>query len=109
MALVWHVWGQTSCKSWPGATGAASWRQRQLDALAAQYWRWSIQGAGCWTRICRFRRFRRAFCTQDGCRCASSLVEQGLQSLLSAMKPADLVGFSFGGMVAGFIAEQCTL
>jgi 2-hydroxy-6-oxonona-2,4-dienedioate hydrolase len=104
-ALVWHVWGQARCK--PG-----------LAPLVLLH-----GGSGSWTHWLRnigpFVDSGRQVLVPDlpgfgdsaalpHARDADALpvpLAQGLLSLLGDA-PCDLVGFSFGGMVAGFVAAQ---
>jgi len=103
--LVWHLWGKDLCDPALAPVvllhgGSGSWMHwlRNIGALV---------DSGRWVLVPDLPGFGESAAPLDGTD-ADALpgpVEQGLQSLLGNAA-CDLVGFSFGGMVAGFIAEQ---
>ena len=103
--LVWHVWGQaTRHPALPPLVllhgGSGSWTHwlRNITALV---------DAGRWVLVPDLPGFGDSAAPLHGTDADAlpGLVEQGLQCLLGDAA-CDWVGFSFGGMVAGFIAEQ---
>ena len=104
-AFVWHVWGQASRQ--PGLApvvllhgGSGSWTHwlRNIGPLV---------NAGRWVLVPDLPGFGDSAAPLHGTDADAlpELVVEGLQSLIGNAA-CDLVGFSFGGMVAGFIAEQ---
>ena len=103
--LVWHVWGQaTRHRALPPLVllhgGSGSWTHwlRNITALV---------DSGRWVLVPDLPGFGDSAAPVHGTDADAlpGLVEQGLQCLLGDAA-CDWVGFSFGGMVAGFIAEQ---
>ena len=102
-AMVWRRWGESDGGGAPVVLlhgGAGSWNHwvRNIGPLVAagrQVWVPDLPGFGESAR-------------PAGCTDADALpgpVEAGLQAVLGDAA-CDLVGFSFGGMVAGFVAAQ---
>ena len=103
--MVWHHWGQaTRHPALPPLVllhgGSGSWMHwlRNIDALV---------DSGRWVLVPDLPGFGDSAAPLHGTDADAlpGLVEQGLQCLLGDVA-CDLIGFSFGGMVAGFIAEQ---
>ncbi len=102
--LVWHLWGQTSPQRPPlvllhGGSGSWTHWQRNIEALVA---------AGRQLLVPDLPGFGDSALPPAG-RDADAMpapLEQGLQSLLGSTV-CELVGFSFGGMVAGLWAQAC--
>ncbi len=104
-AMVWHTWGQAARR--PGLApvvllhgGSGSWMHwlRNIPALVE---------AGRWVLVPDLPGFGDSAVPAGGSD-ADALpdpMEQGLK-ILVGNAACDLVGFSFGGMVAGFIAER---
>ncbi len=104
--MVWHTWGQATRR--PGLAplvllygGSGSWMHwlRNIPALAA---------SGCWALVPDLPGFGDSAAWPSRApmpTCCSSCVEQGLAPPAGSAA-CDLVGFSFGGMVAGFLAER---
>ena len=104
-AMVWHCWGKETCN--PALAplvllhgGSGSWTHwlRNIGALV---------DSGRWVLVPDLPGFGDSEAPLNGTDADAEpgLVEHGLQILLGDVA-CDLVGFSFGGMVAGFIAEQ---
>ena len=104
-AMVWHTWGQATRR--PGLAplvllhgGSGSWMHwlRNIPALAA---------SGRWVLVPDLPGFGDSAAPLRGTDAdvLPDPVEQGL-ALLAGEAACDLVGFSFGGMVAGFLAER---
>lgn len=104
-AMVWHSWGQATRR--PGLAplvllhgGSGSWMHwlRNIPALAA---------SGRWVLVPDLPGFGDSAAPLRGTDAdvLPEPVEQGL-ALLAGDAACDLVGFSFGGMVAGFLAER---
>lgn len=104
-AMVWHTWGQATRR--PGLAplvllhgGSGSWMHwlRNIPALAA---------SGRWLLVPDLPGFGDSAAPLRGTDAdvLPEPVEQGL-ALLAGEAACDLVGFSFGGMVAGFLAER---
>lgn len=104
-AMVWHSWGQATRR--PGLAplvllhgGSGSWMHwlRNIPALAA---------SGRWVLVPDLPGFGDSAAPLRGTDAdvLPEPVEQGL-ALLAGEAACDLVGFSFGGMVAGFLAER---
>lgn len=104
-AMVWHAWGQATRR--PGLAplvllhgGSGSWMHwlRNIPALAA---------SGRWVLVPDLPGFGDSAAPRQGTDAdvLPEPVEQGL-ALLAGEAACDLVGFSFGGMVAGFLAER---
>jgi len=104
-AMVWHVWGKDNCN--PALAplvllhgGSGSWMHwlRNVAALA---------DAGRWVLVPDLPGFGDSALPLLGtdADAIAEPLEQGLQCLLGD-QTCDLVGFSFGGMVAGFVAAQ---
>lgn len=104
-AMVWHHWGKATRH--PALAplvllhgGSGSWMHwlRNIDALV---------DSGRWVLVPDLPGFGDSSAPLHGTDADAlpGLVEQGLQSLLCDAA-CDLVGFSFGGMVAGFLAAQ---
>jgi 2-hydroxy-6-oxonona-2,4-dienedioate hydrolase len=103
--MVWHAWGQATQR--PGLVplvllhgGSGSWMHwlRNIPALAA---------SGRWVLVPDLPGFGDSAAPLRGTD-ADALpepVERGL-AMLVGDAACDLVGFSFGGMVAGFLAER---
>jgi pimeloyl-ACP methyl ester carboxylesterase len=102
-ALFWHCWGTLQQGQHPLVLlhgGSGSWNHwvRNINTLVAagrQVWVPDLPGCG------ESAKPAEAEDADD----LPAPVEQGLQALLGDA-PIDLVGFSFGGMVAGFVARQ---
>ncbi|WP_036839332.1 alpha/beta fold hydrolase [Polaromonas sp. CF318] len=103
--MVWHSWGQATRR--PGLAplvllhgGSGSWMHwlRNLAALAA---------SGRWLLVPDLPGFGDSAAPPRGTDAdvLPEPVEQGL-AVLVGDAACDLVGFSFGGMVAGFLAER---
>ncbi|WP_457280123.1 alpha/beta fold hydrolase [Polaromonas sp. P5_D5] len=103
--MVWHTWGQATRR--PGLAplvllhgGSGSWMHwlRNIPALAA---------SGRWVLVPDLPGFGDSAAPLRGTDAdvLPEPVEQGL-ALLAGEAACDLVGFSFGGMVAGFVAER---
>lgn len=103
--MVWHIWGQATRR--PGLAplvllhgGSGSWMHwlRNIPALAA---------SGRWVLVPDLPGFGDSAAPLRGTDAdvLPEPVEQGL-ALLAGEAACDLVGFSFGGMVAGFVAER---
>lgn len=104
-AMVWHSWGEAARR--PGLAplvllhgGSGSWMHwlRNIPALAA---------SGRWVLVPDLPGFGDSAAPLRGTDAdvLPEPVEQGL-ALLAGDAACDLVGFSFGGMVAGFLAER---
>lgn len=105
--MVWHTWGQAARR--PGLAplvllhgGSGSWMHwlRNIPALVA---------SGRWVLVPDLPGFGDSAVPAGGSD-ADALpepMEEGLKVLVGDAA-CDLVGFSFGGMVAGFIAERFT-
>jgi len=104
-AMVWHTWGQATRR--PGLAplvllhgGSGSWMHwlRNIAALAA---------SGRWLLVPDLPGFGDSAAPTRGTDAdvLPEPVEQGL-AMLVGDAACDLVGFSFGGMVAGFLAER---
>lgn len=104
-AMVWHTWGQATRR--PGLAplvllhgGSGSWMHwlRNISALAA---------SGRWVLVPDLPGFGDSAAPPQGTDAdvLPEPVEQGL-ALLVGEAACDLVGFSFGGMVAGFLADR---
>ena len=104
-AMVWHSWGQATRR--PGLAplvllhgGSGSWMHwlRNIPALA---------DSGRWLLVPDLPGFGDSAAPLQGTDAdvLPEPVEQGL-ALLAGEAACDLVGFSFGGMVAGFLAER---
>ncbi|CDS54842.1 2-hydroxy-6-oxo-6-phenylhexa-2,4-dienoate hydrolase [Polaromonas sp. CG9_12] len=103
--MVWHLWGKATRHPALAPVvllhgGSGSWTHwlRNIGALA---------DSGRWVLVPDLPGFGESDMPLHGTD-ADALpgpVEQGLQCILGDAA-CDLVGFSFGGMVAGFIAEQ---
>ncbi|MEO6322444.1 MAG: alpha/beta fold hydrolase [Polaromonas sp.] len=104
-AMVWHLWGKDSCH--PSLAplvllhgGSGSWTHwlRNIGALV---------DSGRWVLVPDLPGFGDSAAPLHGTDADAlpGLVEHGLQRLLGDAA-CDLVGFSFGGLVAGFIAVQ---
>jgi 2-hydroxy-6-oxonona-2,4-dienedioate hydrolase len=103
--MVWHTWGQATRRPELAPLvllhgGSGSWMHwlRNIPALAAQ-------AAGCWCPTFRVSAIRRRRCSGTDADVLPEPVEQGL-AMLAGDSACDLVGFSFGGMVAGFLAQR---
>jgi 2-hydroxy-6-oxonona-2,4-dienedioate hydrolase len=104
-AMVWHTWGQAARRPELAPLvllhgGSGSWMHwlRNIPALAA---------SGRWVLVPDLPGFGDSAAPLRGTD-ADALpepVEQGL-AVLVGDAACDLVGFSFGGMVAGFLAER---
>ena len=103
--IVWHLWGKDTRN--PALAplvllhgGSGSWMHwlRNITALV---------DAGRWVVVPDLPGFGDSAAPLHGTDADAlpELVEQGLKCLLGD-EACDLVGFSFGGMVAGFIAEK---
>ena len=103
--MVWHLWGKDTRN--PALAplvllhgGSGSWMHwlRNITALV---------DAGRWVVVPDLPGFGDSAAPLHGTDADAlpELVEQGLKCLLGD-EACDLVGFSFGGMVAGFIAEK---
>ncbi|WP_232290699.1 alpha/beta fold hydrolase [Polaromonas naphthalenivorans] len=103
--LVWHAWGQAACN--PALAplvllhgGSGSWTHwlRNIEALAE---------SGRWVLVPDLPGFGDSAAPLHGTDADAipEPFEQGLQCLLGE-QACDLVGFSFGGMVAGLVAAQ---
>jgi 2-hydroxy-6-oxonona-2,4-dienedioate hydrolase len=103
--MVWHSWGQATRR--PGLAplvllhgGSGSWMHwlRNIPALA---------DSGRWVLVPDLPGFGDSAAPWQGTDAdvLPEPVEQGL-ALLAGEAACDLVGFSFGGMVAGFLAER---
>jgi 2-hydroxy-6-oxonona-2,4-dienedioate hydrolase len=103
--MVWHTWGQATRR--PGQAplvllhgGSGSWMHwlRNIPALAA---------SGRWVLVPDLPGFGDSAAPLRGTDAdvLPEPVEQGLAMLLGD-SACDLVGFSFGGMVAGFLAQR---
>ena len=104
-SMVWHHWGKATCHPVLAPLvllhgGSGSWMHwlRNIDALV---------DSGRWVLVPDLPGFGDSAAPLHGTDADAlpGLVEQGLEYLLGDAA-CDLVGFSFGGMVAGFIAEQ---
>lgn len=104
-AMVWHTWGQATRRPRPAPLvllhgGSGSWMHwlRNIPALAA---------SGRWVLVPDLPGFGDSAAPLRGTDAdvLPEPVEQGL-ALLAGEAACDLVGFSFGGMVAGFLAER---
>jgi 2-hydroxy-6-oxonona-2,4-dienedioate hydrolase len=104
-AMVWHTWGQATRR--PGLAplvllhgGSGSWMHwlRNIPALAA---------SGRWVLVPDLPGFGDSAPPLRGTDAdvLPEPVEQGLATLVGEAA-CDLVGFSFGGMVAGFLADR---
>lgn len=103
--MVWHLWGHEGCEPDLAPVvllhgGSGSWMHwlRNIDALVK---------AGRWVLVPDLPGFgdsARPLYGTDADAIPEPL-EQGLQCLLGG-RACDLVGFSFGGMVAGLVASQ---
>ncbi len=101
--LVWHRWGLVGGSRRPLVLlhgGSGSWNHwvRNIDALVAaghELWVPDLPGFG----------ESAAPAVGEDADALPEPVEQGLQQLLGDAA-CNLVGFSFGGMVAGFLAER---
>ena len=104
-AMVWHTWGQATRR--PGLAplvllhgGSGSWMHwlRNISTLAA---------SGRWLLVPDLPGFGDSAAPPRGTDAdvLPEPVEQGL-AVLVGDAACDLVGFSFGGMVAGFLAER---
>ena len=103
--MVWHVWGKDSCN--PALAplvllhgGSGSWMHWLRNAAA-------LVDAGRWVLVPDLPGFGDSAAPLHGTDADAipEPLEQGLQCLLGD-KACDLVGFSFGGMVAGLVAAQ---
>ena len=103
--MVWHLWGQESCEPALAPVvllhgGSGSWTHwlRTVQALV---------DAGRWVLVPDLPGFGDSSLPPHGTDADAipEPLEQGLQHLLGA-RACDLVGFSFGGMVAGMVAAQ---
>ena len=103
--MVWHFWGKDSCN--PALAplvllhgGSGSWTHwlRNIGSLA---------DSGRWLLVPDLPGFGDSAAPLHGTDADAlpELLEQGLTCLLGDAA-CDLVGFSFGGMVAGFVAAQ---
>ena len=101
--MVWHAWGQNTCDpTLPPVIllhgGSGSWTHwlRNIDCLL---------GAGRWVLVPDLPGFGDSALPAHGLDADAipEPLEQGLQGLLGD-RACDLVGFSFGGMVAGLLA-----
>lgn len=104
-AMVWHHWGKSTRDPVLAPLvllhgGSGSWMHwlRNIDVLV---------DSGRWVLVPDLPGFGDSAAPLHGTDADAlpGLVEQGLQSLLGDAA-CDLVGFSFGGMVAGFLAAQ---
>ena len=104
-SMVWHGWGQASCNPAHAPVvllhgGSGSWTHwlRNIAVLV---------GSGRWVLAPDLPGFGDSASplTGNDADVLPELVEQGMQHLLGR-EACDLVGFSFGGMVAGLLAEQ---
>ena len=103
--MVWHSWGQARCNPAHAPVvllhgGSGSWTH-WLRNIAA------LTNAGRWVLAPDLPGFGDSASplTGNDADVLPGLVEQGMQHLLGSAT-CDLVGFSFGGMVAGLLAEQ---
>ena len=103
--MVWHFWGKDTCSPDLAPVvllhgGSGSWTHwlRNIDALIK---------AGRWVLVPDLPGFGDSSLPPHGtdADAVPKPLEQGLQCLLGE-KACDLVGFSFGGMVAGMVAAQ---
>lgn len=103
--MVWHAWGQSACD--PALAplvllhgGSGSWTHwlRNITGLLA---------AGRWVLVPDLPGFGDSALPASGtdADAVPEPLEQGLQCLLGG-RACDLVGFSFGGMVAGLLAAS---
>jgi 2-hydroxy-6-oxonona-2,4-dienedioate hydrolase len=103
--LVWHLWGKDSCHRSLAPLvllhgGSGSWTHWLRNIP-------SVVESGRWVLVPDLPGFGDSAAPVHGTDADAlpGLLEQGLKCLLGDAA-CDLVGFSFGGMVAGFIAEQ---
>lgn len=103
--IVWHFWGKDSCNLALAPLvllhgGSGSWTHwlRNIAPLVE---------SGRWLLVPDLPGFGDSAAPLSGTDADAlpELVEQGLKSLLGD-RACDLVGFSFGGMVAGLMAKQ---
>ena len=98
-ALVWHIWGEgRPVVLLHGGSGSWTHWLRNIDALVA---------SGRQVLVPDMPGFGESALALGGMD-ASALpepIEAGLQALLGDV-PCEMVGFSFGGMVAGFLAQR---
>lgn len=104
--MLWHLWGEATCQPALAPVvllhgGSGSWMHwlRNIDALVA---------SGRRVLVPDLPGFGDSAAPPQGtdADAVPAPLEQGLQCLLGG-RACDLVGFSFGGMVAGFLAAQC--
>lgn len=99
--MVWHCWGSGSpVVLLHGGSGSWTHWARNIEALAV---------TGQHVLVPDLPGFGDSASPPNG-HDADALppwLEVGLQQLLGE-EPADLVGFSFGGLVAGLLAQRCS-
>ena len=104
-SMVWHQWGRSTCN--PDLAplvllhgGSGSWMHWLRNVIP-------LVDAGRWVLVPDLPGFGDSAAPLHGTDADAipEPLEQGLQQLLGD-QACDLVGFSFGGMVAGFMAEQ---
>jgi pimeloyl-ACP methyl ester carboxylesterase len=95
-SLVWRIWGSGPPVLFAhGGHGAWSHWIRNIDALAAERTVWAPDLPGCGESAMPPREDHEAI---------SDAIATGLRRLIAPDLPLDIVGFSFGGVVAAHLA-----
>ena len=95
-SLVWRVWGSgPAILLTHGASGSWAHWIRNIDALAAAHTVWALDLPGYGDSAMPPSRDHRAI---------SDVIAAGLRQLIAPDLPIDIVGFSFGGIVAAHLA-----